>query len=80
MEQLPGFNTKNIPNVFKPGNGWRINATLHKSNKINRIIRSFRELFLSELRFAAEVRNIPAKQSIEVGHAASLKELERSLH
>ena len=80
MKQAPNIHTHGRSNILKSRYGGSIYASLHKSNKINRVICFFRELFLGEVCLAAEMGNIPAEQSVEVSHAASLKELERSGH
>lgn len=75
-EQLPDFYAYRIRNIFKPRDRWGINPSLHKSNETNGVVRLFREFFLGEVRGEAVMGDILAEQSIEVGHAARLKELD----
>jgi hypothetical protein len=75
MKQLPNLNADHIGNIFEPSNRGGINTPFDKANEINRVLSFFRQLFLCEFCRPAEVRNVPAKHSIELGHAASLKEL-----
>jgi hypothetical protein len=77
MEQLPHIHAYGRGNVLKPRDSRRINPALNQSDEINRILGLFCELFLRQVRLTAKMRNVFAKQSIKVGHCASVEELAR---
>ena len=75
IKQLPNLYTDHIRYIFETRNRRGIDTPFNQPNKINRIVGLLRQLFLCEFRRPAEVGDVLAKHSIELGHAASLKEL-----
>ena len=64
IEEPPNFYTYSVGDVFQTRDGRSVNSSLHEPNEINRVIGLFRQLFLREVRFPAEVGNVLAEQSI----------------
>lgn len=75
VKQLPNIYAYRVCNILQSRDGGSIDASLHKSNETNGVVRLFREFFLGEIRREAEMGDILAEHSIEMGHAARVKEL-----
>ncbi len=75
IKQLPELNPKHVCYVCKSRHRWRIDAALHQPNEIDRVVRFFGELFLSQSRLTAKVRDVLAEKTVKVRHSKSVEDL-----
>lgn len=75
IKQLPELNPKHVCYICKSRNRWRIHAALHQSDEIDRVVGFFGELFLSQSRLAAKMRDVLAEKTVEVRHSKSVEDL-----
>jgi len=69
-EQFLDLNFEHFGKLLQPGDGWRVNATFHEADELNRAADSFGELLLCELLCPAQVGNAFAQFSLK--HAVLL--------